>query len=206
MEAKRTFNNMVAENELDELLEATRKLCNHKISVQNIKLPTYIDREDVMQDAMLKVFRAYERFDPTKASANTYFTRIVENTIIDHIRHSQTQHTVNDISGVSDAYGTGILRIVDGNGVQVKKRGMESTALNDTRVKDLIHGSSLEEQLLTELMLDLDEMLTERELQIFSLRYEGYTHEEIAEKIGVSRPTVAKDWVRVRKIVLDLIY
>lgn len=197
---------MVAEDNLDELLEATRKLCNHKITVHSVQLPTYVDREDVMQDAMLKVFRAYERFDSTKASANTYFTRIIENTIIDHIRHSQTQYSVNDVSGVSDAYGTRILELIDGNGLQRRKREGESTAVNDTRVKDLIYGSSLEEQLLMELMLDLDKMLNERELQIFNLRYEGYTHEEIAEKIGVSRPTVAKDWVRVRKIVLGLIY
>ena len=42
--------------------------------------------------------------------------------------------------------------------------------------------SSKEEQLFTELMLNLKEMLTERELKIFNLRYAGYTHEEIAKR------------------------
>jgi len=38
-EVKRTFNDMVAEENLDELLEATRKLCGYKIKSQNIQLP-----------------------------------------------------------------------------------------------------------------------------------------------------------------------
>lgn len=207
-EVKRAFNDVIEDGCLDELLETTRKICNHKLRTNNVKLPTYVGEEDVVQDAMIKVFRAYKRFDPTKASANTYFTRIIDNTIVDHVRHSQVQNSVQDISSSSDSYGANIIKLVTGSGKFLDDSGENDLprGIKDMAVRDRIQSSSKEEQLFTELMLDLKEMLTERELKIFNLRYAGYTHEEIAKKIGVSRPTVAKDWLRVRKIVLELIY
>lgn len=206
-ETKRTFNDMVAEDSLDELLEATRKLCNHKLYVKDIQLPTYIDREDVMQDAMIKVFKAYKKFDPTKASANTYFTRIIENTVIDHVRHSQVYSSVQE---TTYEYGHEVVNIATGMITVATGFGAEASnppraVFKEEKLKDLILASSMEGQLFTELMMDLKDALTEREKQIFRLRYAGYTHAEIAEKLGVSRPTVAKDWLRIRELILGLI-
>ncbi|GEM_PF-6274906 len=201
-ETKRTFNEMVAEGELDELLLATRKLCNHKLHTQNVKLPNYIDEEDVMQDAMLKVFKAYKKFDSCKATANTYFTQIIENTIIDHIRHSWTQPTLQGFSGLHDTYCAEIITYCTG---ETSVSSSTERSNKKVEIQHLSHNLTdeiSEYKLFTKMIADLEDKLTPREQKILKLRYAGYTHQEIADKMGVSRPTVAKDWLRVRKIVL----
>lgn len=198
---------MVAEENLDELLEATRKLCNYKLQVNNIKLPTYIENEDVMQEVAIKVYQAYKKFDPSKASANTYFTRIIERVIIDFIRHRKHQLACQDSSSAMDKFGYNLIEVLSGN-INVYNNERESTEGASTfnrLVDSVMKGNYTNENLFTELLIDLKNMLTERELKIFKLRYVGYTLEEIAEKLKVSRPTVARDWLRVRKVLMELL-
>jgi RNA polymerase sigma factor (sigma-70 family) len=203
-EVKRTFNDMVAEENLDELLEATRKLCGYKIKSQNIQLPNYIGVEDVMQDAAIKVYKAYKRFDPKKASANTYFTRVIERVIIDHIRHSQTQ--LSGMSSVEDVFDSKMMDACTGN-ISVEDKGLDELPKSHCLDLDsMMMNEGEEDRLFSEILIDLGNELTKREKKIFVLRYIGYTHEEIAKKMNISRPTVAKDWGRVRKLVLNLIY
>lgn len=204
---EKTFNDMVAEENLDELLEATRKLCNYKLQVNNIKLPTYIENEDVMQEVAIKVYQAYKKFDPSKASANTYFTRIIERVIIDFIRHRKHQLACQDSSSAMDKFGYNLIELLSGN-INVYNNERESTNRAPTfnrLVDSVIKDNYTNENLFTEVLIDLKNMLTERELKIFKLRYVGYTLEEIAEKLKVSRPTVAKDWLRVRKVLMELL-
>lgn len=203
--SQRGFNEIVKEKDLDALLEATHKLCNYKITVQNVKLPIYIDRKDVAQDAMLKVFKAYRRFDPTKASANTYFGRIIDNVIVDHVRNSWNQITGQGFSRSADEISAQAYEQLADISVVVDDfygRDKEDIAQQTINVSSQCKADFL----FSELLADLGDTLTKREKEIFILRYEGYTHEEIAKKLGVSRPTVAKDWRRVRKIILDWIY
>jgi len=209
VEERRTFNDMVADDSLDELLEATRKLCNHKLHTKNVKLPTYIGREDVMQDAMIKVFQAYRKFDPSKASANTYFTRVIDRVIIDHVRHSRGQSSVQGTSAASDEFGANVVDFITGNiSVDSDERanafGKNSNASEQAQVTTI--GGYHKEGLSIELEIDLERLLTERETKVFKLRHAGYTHAEIAEKLKVSRPTVAKDWLQVRKVLSELLY
>ena len=207
---QRVFNELVEDKALDELLEASRKLCNYKMYTQNIQLPIYVDKEDVMQDAMLKVFKAYKKFDPTKASANTYFSRVIDNAIIDHIRNSWNQVNGQGFSSAANKLNSlTYSRLVNsldnednGENEQFFKTSIEKIEQQINKIS----SKTKTDFLCSELLADLEYTLTEREKDIFILRYEGYTHEEIAKKLGVSRPTIAKDWRRVRKIVLDWIY
>lgn len=204
---EKTFNDMVAEENLDELLEATRKLCNYKLQVNNIKLPTYIENEDVMQEVAIKVYQAYKKFDPSKASANTYFTRIIERAIIDFIRHRKHQLACQDSSSAMDKFGYNLIELLSGN-INVYNNERESTDRAPTfnrLVDSVIKDNYTSENLFTELLIDLKNMLTERELKIFKFKYEGYTLQEIADKLGVSRPTVAKDWLQVREVLMELL-
>ncbi len=206
MEVKKTFNEMVAEDSLDELLEATMKLCSYKLQANNIKLPTYIGEEDVVQDAMIKVFKAYRKFDPSKSSANTYFTRIIDRVIIDHIRRAKSQPSIQGASASVDELGSTIIDLITGNISAVKdlEQGTGRTGIikqAQIPVNDDYSG----EHLIIDVQLDLKNILSDREAKIFKFKYEGYTLQEIADKLGVSRPTVAKDWLRVREVLMELL-
>lgn len=204
---QRGFNEMVEDEALDELLEASRKLCNYKMYTQNIQLPIYVDKEDVAQDTMLKVLKAYKKFDPTKASANTYFSRVIDNAIIDHVRNSWNQITGQGFSSVANKLNSLTYnRLVNSLDNEENEQSFNTSTERIEQQINKISSKTKTDFLFSELLADLEYTLTEREKDIFILRYEGYTHEEIAKKLGVSRPTIAKDWRRVRKIVLDWIY
>lgn len=205
MEVKRTFNEMVAEDNLDELLEATRKLCRYKLQANNVKLPIHMGREDVMQDAMVKVFQAYRRFDPKKASANTYFTRIIDRVIIDHIRQSKSEPSIQGVNASVDRLGSNIINTITGNTSTATCREFSKNANMFKQAQIIANNGYREEHLTIDIQLDLKKMLSEREIKIFKFKYEGYTLQEIADKLGVSRPTVAKDWSRVREILTELL-
>lgn len=204
---QRGLNEIVKDEALDELLEASRKLCSYKMYARNVKLPVYVDKQDVEQDVMLKVFKAYKRFDPTKASADTYFNRVIDNAIIDHVRNSWNQITGQGFSSTADKVNIQIYEqlantYADEHIEDFNKRSSERIEQQTASISSKTETDFL----FSELLSDLEDTLTAREKQIFVLRYEGYTHEEIAEKLNVSRPTVAKDWRRIRKIILDWIY
>jgi DNA-directed RNA polymerase specialized sigma24 family protein len=53
---------------------------------------------------------------------------------------------------------------------------------------------------------DIDDELTERQIRILSMRFshgdhEGYTMAEIAERLGVSKKTVDRDYVAAEQII-----
>ena len=48
------------------------------------KAPAYAD--DIAQDAVLAVWKALDSYDPTKASFSTWFSRIVDRTLANHLR------------------------------------------------------------------------------------------------------------------------
>lgn len=206
MEERKTFNEMVAEGSLDELLEATRKLCSYKLQANNIKLPTYIGKEDVMQDAMIKVFKAYRKFDPSKSSANTYFTRIIDRVIIDHIRRAKSQPSLQWASASVDELGSTIIDLITGNISAVKDLEQGTRHTNIIKQAQIpVNDDYRGEHLIIDVQLDLKNILSDREAKIFKFKYEGYTLQEIADKLGVSRPTVAKDWLRVREVLMELL-
>lgn len=204
MEGQKTFNDIIKEENLDELMKAVRKICNHKLKANNIKLPAYLDKEDIIQDASYKVYCAYKKFDPSKASANTYFTRIIERVIIDYIRISNkysNQIFAQNGTPLSDDLASELYNVVTGN----LSFDAASCISIQKDIQEFLKNNSGNDNFIVDLFTDLKELLSEREMQILKLRYAGYNHEEIAEKLGVSRPTIAKDWLRIRKIIIDLI-
>lgn len=204
---QRGLNEIMKDEALDELLEASRKLCRYKMYARNVKLPVYVDKQDVEQDVMLKVFKAYKRFDPTKASADTYFNRVIDNAIVDHVRNSWNQITGQGFSSTADKVNIQTYEQLANTYADEHIEGFNKRSSERIEQQTASISSKTETDFLfSELLSDLEDTLTAREKQIFVLRYEGYTHEEIAEKLNVSRPTVAKDWRRIRKIILDWIY
>lgn len=53
------------------------------------------DLPDVVQDAFVKIFRALPRYDPALAQLKTFLSRVTTNLVIDYLRHSNSQPSVN---------------------------------------------------------------------------------------------------------------
>jgi RNA polymerase sigma factor (sigma-70 family) len=49
--------------------------------------------EDVLQEAFIKVFRSFDRFDPSRGVIEAWIRRIVVNTAVQHWRHQQRHNT-----------------------------------------------------------------------------------------------------------------
>ncbi|MBK8002677.1 MAG: sigma-70 family RNA polymerase sigma factor [Gemmatimonadetes bacterium] len=58
-------------------------------------LPTADAAEDVTADTFLKAFRAGERFDATKGTAEAWLFRIAKNTVRDHLRRARIRRHVS---------------------------------------------------------------------------------------------------------------
>jgi len=189
MEKQKGFNEIVEDKDMDELMKATKRVCNYKLYSQNVKLPPYLDKDDVIQDAMFKVFKAMDRFDSNKANAYTYITRIIDNVIIDYIRKSKNDWL--ETTELLDHY----------------QSSKVTSTLTEQDILDMNRPSKEynKDFLSSELIMDLNRSLTYSEKQIFSLRYQGYTHQEIATKLKMSRPSVAKKWRKIRKVILNWI-
>lgn len=133
------------------------------------------------------------------------------------VQKERRNHTLNTTALVHEAY----LKLVGQNEVSWKNRAhffgvaslvMRRILINYARQKKaarrgggLIPQTFLEEFVVTEnrseLILALDEALerlagiNERQGRVVELRFfGGLTHEEIAEVLGVSEPTVRRDW------------
>lgn len=57
-------------------------------------LPSADAAEDVTSDTFLKVFRAADRYDPTRGRPETWIFRIAQNTLRDHLRRSRVRRHV----------------------------------------------------------------------------------------------------------------
>lgn len=195
----KSFNEAVTEGDVDELLKVTQKICYYKLQKRNVKMPTFISKEDVVQDCMIKVYQALDKFDSSKASANTYFTRIIERVIIDSIRYYQAKERLKD------EYNDFVIDTYCGNISSSSESDRDSLInLNDDMLMQKVTDYDWDEDLLfRDVLNNLSDMLSERERKILILRYNGYTHQEVADILGLSRATIAKEWRRVRKLVLE---
>lgn len=72
--------------EIDALLHARRAAEVHAARAVSSRRICPDDREDVVQDALLGVWRALPSFDPTRASVSTYIERVVQSKITSSIR------------------------------------------------------------------------------------------------------------------------
>lgn len=188
--SKKSFNEAVEMNDLELLFRSTKKVCSSVINIKRYKLPNHLDIEDITQEAVIKLLKALDSFDSTKSTANTFCNRVINNLIIDYVRSAVVESKKVDNSvGITSG---------DEN-FELGCTGDRSTIIpqdNDTN----------SEYHMVELLASITKTLTDRQRELFMLRQEGYTMEEIAKKLSISRRTAQTDWSRVSQVLLDLIY
>jgi RNA polymerase sigma factor (sigma-70 family) len=69
------------------------------------RLGSRADAEDLTQETLERAFRAWARYDPSRASPRTWLFAIARNLLIDHFRASVNRHTLSleDEPGVAAA-------------------------------------------------------------------------------------------------------
>jgi len=58
------------------------------------RLGSRAEAEDLTQETLERAFRAWARYDPSRASARTWLLAIARNLLIDHFRASVNRHTL----------------------------------------------------------------------------------------------------------------
>jgi len=195
---QKSFNKAINTNDLEALLDTAKKVCSYNIKTRNIQLPPFMDREDIIQEVLFKVYKAFDKFDNSKSSANTYFNRVIDRVIIDCIRKVSTMQKYVSNSALdytSNEYLDNVLYADQSN----EKSTLVQKYCNNT----LNTSTGVVE--VKELLIDLQNVLTDRQRSILKLRYSGYTFHDIAKKLGVSCPTVQNDWKLIKQQVKLLI-
>lgn len=133
---------------------------------------TYETAAEVSNDAFIKIFRSFNKFEYQKASNPemllfAWMRRIVINTSIDHLRVSQAQ-----------------------------KRYQPVTELQEAHEPEM---SNADEKLLYKELIELIRKLSPSYRVVFNMYViDGYTHQEIAKALGISVGTSKSNLARAR--------
>jgi len=164
-------------NDVDEFLKATHKICKNKLNKYNFNEE---DKKDVSQEILLKVYRALKRYNKEKATAATYFNKVINNGILSYISR---------ITNNSNMLFNNILSIMDEYEEETENNGPSGVQ---------VAGDSTEYDVVDMIVDFLNHCeLTDDEKQIFKLRYKGYEFQEIASIMDVSKARVSQLWKRI---------
>lgn len=172
------FDELLALGEMEMFLEKVKQHTESKIRGKQLA-GTEVD--DVVQEVLIKVYQSVELFDSNKASAATYFDRIIDNKIRDCLRLMGTETNlafVNSASIVDDRWYTnnGASELTEN---EVVLAGDCSTYSCVEYIYDIVNNNM---------------GLTEKEMQIFKLRAAGYNFVEIAHILGYTKARISQLW------------
>lgn len=130
--------------------------------------------EDLTSDVFFKALRSFRRFDPRKASAQTWLLRIARNTVTDHFRALRRRHSLHvSLDRVSDL--------------------VSDSPSHEERI---IYEEHLQA------ILNAHQTLRGTDQEILSLRFgAGLDNAEIAETLDITRNAVA---VRIHRALKRL--
>ena len=179
--------NAFKEGDMDAFRELVEKyeqrVYNHCMRIVNDDVESY----DLSQEVFIKVFRKIKNYEHTY-SFYTWLYRITVNTCIDYLRRKK--RTVNSIS-LSNSYGE-----------EGSEAGREQDIPDTTFVPDT-HAENAElNDVLQQAIAKLSEKLR---VIIVMKEIEGYSYDEIGEKLGCSRGTVKSRLFRAREKLKDLL-
>lgn len=117
--------------------------------------------EEVVQEAFLEAWQRAARFDPERGAAASWLLTITRTRAIDRIRSEQA----------------------------ARDRMMRIGMLEHEETTEDV-ADSVERAAMSEWTVNALEQLTARQSEALRLFYDGYTHREIAERLGVPQNTV----------------
>ncbi len=145
-----------------------------------------VDAEDVLQEAFLKAFRAYDSFE-AGTNLRAWMYRIVTNTYINRYRKNQRRPDEVELEDVGELYLYRRLHSVGGSSASAEREALDG--LIDDRIRDAI------------------EALPENfRLPVLLADAEGFAYKEIAEILEVPIGTVMSRLHRGRKALQKELY
>lgn len=160
----------LVEQETEEFLKEAMAIC--KIKLNNIPYLSATDKEDAVQVALMKVDRARSTFDKSKGKAVTYFSRVIDNAINTYSRYLINHSPLTKALEISDEYD-------EDNGCYKVSVFDDVTSYN---VSDII------------IDFMMNSGLTEKEKEIFDMRYKGFDFVEIAKHFECSKARISQIW------------
>ena len=155
------------------------------------------EREDIEQDLTLDLLRRLSKFDPSRASRNTFIARVVEHGVARLIerRKAPMRDYRRCTSSLND-------RIEDDEGKSVERGDLidQDTYLESTGQPAVPLADRVA------LRVDLDRVLptlTPELRDLWERRAEGQTFTEISRETGIPRGTLYERMKQLRKLVED---
>ncbi|MFF2480286.1 sigma-70 family RNA polymerase sigma factor [Paenibacillus sp. NPDC058071] len=180
-EAKLGLDELYAIGEMEMFYKAAKEKCEKKIGATRF---AGMDREDVVQEALLKVHRYLPKYDATKAKLSTWVDRVLSSMIKDMLEKAGTEKNLSVVNAASlDLYAC------------VKEAPFSDYADQGQAYTVQVGGEDYGYE-NAELMIDFLEyiQLSKREKEVFNLRAAGYSPSEIADLLQVSASRVSQLW------------
>lgn len=180
------FDELIALNEMEAILAKAKKYCEQKIGMQKF---AGMETEDVVQEVLIKIYKAVETFDPSKAKASTYFYYVIDNGIKDHLRISGSRRNLAVVNA---------LTIIDDVANEVDKSGFTDNEI----VLGSVDCTFSTKEYIYDILENIG--LNEREIRIFKMRAAGYQFDEIAGFEGCSKARMSQLWSKVQKKISQI--
>lgn len=153
---------------------------------------TFLEKEDILQEAMIGLIKAVDNFDESKCIAfSTFAYRIIKNHLYSKIRKTFDYYNYSDNSC---------------NGSFLKYDDVTSKEGNNVDINSII--STQDDIYLIENKIDIDNLLNNQIKNKSSLDYlklfsQGYTTREIGKKYNVSHQCVSAKLCKVKNKIYD---
>lgn len=172
------FNELYGIGDVDSFLSKTKEKCEQKLRGKKF---AGMDKDDVIQEVLIKVHKSLDKYDSEKAKMSTYVDHVIENMIKDCYKKCGAEKNLMIINAleIEDSYSW---------------EGEESSSGVHVGVTDIGY---LKVELSMDININLN--LNAREQEIYDLRTRGYEFIEIAEIIGVSKARISQIWKGVKE-------
>jgi RNA polymerase sporulation-specific sigma factor len=169
------FDELYGIGDCDLFLAKAKEKCEQKLRGRKF---AGMEKDDVIQEVLIKVHKSLEKYDSSKAKLSTYIDHVIENMIKDCFKKCGTEKNLTLVNAIE------LEEIYSWNDEDSEK------------VSGLHLGTTDAGYLMVDLSIDISVNLdlTDREREIFNLRTQGYEFVEIAQMLGVSKARISQIW------------
>ena len=169
-------------DDIDSLLRRTQQVCNYKLLTTNLSRE---EKEDIVQDVLLKVYLSLDKYDSKKAMITTWIDRVIDNMIKDGLRKIGSKKNLM----LKNAVSIDTSPDEDNATEKVYSRAGHDIPSVDYRYE------------IAEMIIDFtcNLNLNELEVNVFKLRSSGFEFYEIADLLGYTKSRIYQVWGQIKK-------
>lgn len=166
----------IHEHNFEHYFDVAKKACN--FYSRNVKILNRQDKEDLLQDTLEKFFRVIDKYDPNKASVNTFINVIAKSVMLNRIK-AKRKKSSNESSMSAFRHNFSF---------SGRDYGSESYSLEELLSDnvDLIESWELFYDILYNCGLD------SREKDLAAMLLDGYKQADIASDQGYTRARICQ--------------